>query len=283
MKKVLLALIVLFVSNTFAFAQSSDKVVSDYIKLVSLGRIPEVKMALPDLLAEYPNDPGIKLLHAVVIDDANKALDIYVYIVNNYPSSQWADDAYWRIVQYYAITGNAEKATFELGNFRKRYPTSIYLGPATDVVRSAQRIVKSKTAKAKMNMPKEEKSIISPPLREDVKNVYTKPKIVESEQPKLEKTAETIPMEVDAKQKTAGNGQAKFGLQIGVFREIESAEMEKEKYIKKRIRTEVVEREINGETMFSVVVGDYSTRDRAEKAKRIVSRECGCTPIVLEK
>ena len=53
MKKLIFALLVFLIGNTFSFAQSStDKIVSEYIKLVALGRIPEVKMALPDLLAE---------------------------------------------------------------------------------------------------------------------------------------------------------------------------------------------------------------------------------------
>ncbi|MER3330011.1 MAG: SPOR domain-containing protein, partial [Candidatus Kapaibacterium sp.] len=104
------------------------------------GKITEVKSQLPDLMVEYPDDAGVKLLLAVVIDDAHKSLDIYKKIVANYPESDWADDAYWRIVQFYALKGETNKAQYELNYFKTKYPRSPYIVPAAEVVRMAEGI-----------------------------------------------------------------------------------------------------------------------------------------------
>ncbi len=51
----------------------SEKI-KEYLKMVEEGKVTEVKLALPDLLAEYPNDPGVQFLHASVLEDATKAV-----------------------------------------------------------------------------------------------------------------------------------------------------------------------------------------------------------------
>jgi len=68
---------------TFLNLYSQDKVVGEYLQQYAQGKMNEVRSALPDLLVEYPNDPGVKLLLAVVLEDADKAVDIYKDIVQN--------------------------------------------------------------------------------------------------------------------------------------------------------------------------------------------------------
>jgi len=120
-----------------AEVSEADKQTATFLTMIADGRLQEVKAKLPDLMVERPNDPGVQLLLGVVIDDAFKALDIYKKITDTYPESEWADDAYWRIVQFYAVMGDTTQAQSELNNFRRRYPTSGYLVPAIDVVRSS--------------------------------------------------------------------------------------------------------------------------------------------------
>jgi tetratricopeptide (TPR) repeat protein len=112
MRKTLITLLFLFIGASFAFAQADE--VNKNLRLFAHGRIDEVKNNIPNLIAEYPNDPGVKLLLGVVLDDAGKALKLYEEIINDHQKSQWADDAYWRIVQYYAVLGDTAKARFEL-------------------------------------------------------------------------------------------------------------------------------------------------------------------------
>ncbi len=287
MKKYLIFLVLVVTSFSISFGQEiSDDMVNEYLKYVAHGRVSEVKLKLPDMLAEYPNDPGVKLLHAVVIEDASKALDIYVSIIRDFPQSQWADDAYWRVIQYHAIIGNIDKAKFELDNFRKRYPASAFLGAATDVVRSAERIAPLREEKMVAKVTPEQRRDSTP-----LKNIYGTPtptggiadENTEDEISKKEEISEPeTPVEIPQRTYTS-KGEKLFGLQVGVYRDIVRAETERDKYIEKRIRTSIMPREINGEIMHAVIIGDYTSKDRAEKAKKIVQRECECKPIVVEK
>lgn len=133
-------LVLLLCLITYVSAQASSPDINAYLEMVANGKITEVKSQLPDLMVEYPDDAGVKLLLAVVIDDAHKSLDIYKKIVANYPESDWADDAYWRIVQFYALKGETNKAQYELNYFKTKYPKSPYIVPAAEVVRMAEGI-----------------------------------------------------------------------------------------------------------------------------------------------
>ncbi|PKL79934.1 MAG: hypothetical protein CVV25_06545 [Ignavibacteriae bacterium HGW-Ignavibacteriae-4] len=139
-------LVLLLCLITYVSAQASGPDINTYLEMVANGKITEVKSQLPDLMVEYPDDAGVKLLLAVVIDDANKSLDIYKKLVANYPESDWADDAYWRIVQYYALKGETNKAQYELNYFRTKYPQSPYIVPAAEVVRMAEGIFRKENS-----------------------------------------------------------------------------------------------------------------------------------------
>lgn len=130
---------------TYVTAQASSPDINAYLEMVANGKITEVKSQLPDLMVEFPDDAGVKLLLAVVIDDANKSLDIYKKIAANYPESEWADDAYWRIVQFYALKGETNKAQYELNYFKTKYPKSPFIVPAAEVVRMAEGIFRKES------------------------------------------------------------------------------------------------------------------------------------------
>lgn len=258
MKQKLFIIVVLtFLGTNFLFSQ--EKTITEYLQLYSQGKMNEVLSALPDLLVEYPNDPGVKLLLAVVSENAEKAVEIYKEIVQKFPESQWADDAYWRLLQYYAVKGDVDKAEYELNNFRKRYPTSEYLPPATDVVRTARSIANAKLKQIEDNLKKDEGQ-----------QTQTQPTKKTTPEPKTEKTEPK-------------SGPVSYGLQVGVYSTMETAEAEKEKFLKKRLRTTIEEKMINGQKRFAVVIGNYSSKESAEAAKQIIQQQCECEPIIYEK
>ncbi|OGU60131.1 MAG: hypothetical protein A2X64_01205 [Ignavibacteria bacterium GWF2_33_9] len=247
-----LIIILLFVANTFiVFAQ--DNIVKDYLNQYSQGKMDEVRKALPDLLVEYPADPGVKLLLGIVLEDANKAQELFKEIIQKTPESEWADDAYWRLIQFYAIKNDADKVEFELNNFRKRYPTSEYLIPATDVARTCRSLENQK-------LKNEEK------LKESVEN--TESKDVNTKKP--EKNEMPI---------NSGN----YGLQVAAFDTKAAAENAREEFSEKRLRTSIEEKTVEGKKKYVVVIGNYSTMEAAEAAKNIIMQQCNCSPIIYKK
>lgn len=259
--------ITFFVILNFTISYSQTETVRLYLKLISQGKVEEVKLELPNLLAEFPDDPGVQLLHALVIDDADIAIKIYERIVSKYPKSEWADDAYWRIVQYYAMTGNLEKARAELEKFIKLYPTSEFLAPASDVVRFAEKMMLNKDKeRPKSNI---DDKTNEPPKKET--------KVIEPKSKSENKT------QIDIKTPNSEKGKVVYCLQVGVYSTEEAAKLERDKYIKQRFAAEIKPKEIDGHKIYAVVIGNYSSRESAESQKALVQQVCKCNPIIIQK
>ncbi|MCX8055491.1 MAG: SPOR domain-containing protein [Ignavibacteria bacterium] len=235
MKKIFLILFVFLLANN-VYCQSER--ISSLLKLVAQGKTEEVRSAMPKLLSDYPNEPGVLLLQGVLMEDGIRAVKIYKNIVKNYPNSEWADDAQWRIVQFYAVIGDTLEAKRELEFFRKNYPKSEFLAPATDVVHS---------------------SISS--AKYDFKSRINAEKSTPKPQPENQH----------------------WGLQVGLYSTKSAAEYEKKRFLAMKLRTEIIEKEVDGEIKYAVVIGNYSSKDSAEAAKKEVEKKCECTPFLFPK
>ncbi|MFA5511697.1 MAG: hypothetical protein WC313_04535 [Candidatus Kapaibacterium sp.] len=335
--KVLLFLVTVCLSCLGTLQAQKDEV-NKNLRLVAYGKIDEVRAVIPDLLAKYPNDPGVKLLHGTILDDAFLALDVYNTIITNFPNSEWADHAYWRIVQFYAVLGDTAKAQAELANFRSRYPASVFIGPAADVVRSSitlakrnmKNIIPSLNKQNNKTIPvqttkepeinkvadnnvenkalRTDKSIINPDelaanvdLGENKANKPAETTIAEVEIGKLNVPKQESSVSSDANQvpRTADLNEIPvkhektiaeksdepvfYGLQVGIYKDKNTAEAEKNKFLVRRLRTQVIEKEVNDSIMFAVVIGHYSSLESAEEGKKIVTIQCGCEPIIYKK
>ena len=265
MKKIIIIVICLFQFTTL-FAQKEE--VKKYLRLVAYGKIDEVKSIIPDLLAKYPNDPGVKLLHGTILDDAFLALDVYQSILKNYPESEWADHAYWRIIQFYAILGDTAKAQTELNNFISRYPTSPFISQSADIVRSSIALAR-KNLKNVVSLPTTQNTVDNSSIlvnKDNSKNQTNnqatklkeitidpdrnaqttdlsqiKPQIIPPKQ-NTEKalTEKTTSEKTDSKLvnkdenvKKLSNEPTFWGLQVGIYRDINAAESEKNKFLVK--------------------------------------------------
>lgn len=371
-------LILILWLSAFVVAQSKTPDIDSYLDMIAQGKIVEVKSHIPDLLVEYPNDPGVKLLLAVVIDDTHKSIDIFKKIVANHPESKWADDAYWRIIQYYALKGEINKAKYELNYFRTKYPQSEFVLAATEMIRIADGIASNKSTilESDNNTTIERKA--APVIRKDNDSQPNQMRDFSKEEPKkiglvrereeprvkeqpevesntvvksqpvriqkinnkndnnlaisnnnhrvirqritidetedrthpsqivreqekiisstkqnsepvdiasadLEQAKEVTPPKQEEVAETVVTNTGYYGLQVGLFDNKKSAEAEMKKFLRKRMRTEVKSKTIDGENKFAVVIGNYSSLESAKAAKIIVQQQCDCEPIVFEK
>jgi cell division septation protein DedD len=285
MRILISAIISLLFLSTVCLQAQTEKV-RVYLKMVALGQIDDVKSKLPDLLAEYPADPGVQLLHAVVIEDAFKAVEKYKTIVKVYPDSEWADDAYWRIVQFYAVIGDTARAKNELNYYRKKYPSSEFLIAASDVVRQA---VKHAQRTERGGFPNRAVPAYNKPVETNTATKeYVHPQDVVSSAEDVDHSEElaNIPHEKPVEVATHDepiDGDTKYGLQVGIYRTYEAAKAERDKFSKLRMLSVVKEKKIDGENFYAVVIGNYSSRESAETAKHIVQNQCKCNPIIYQK
>jgi len=250
---------------------------------VALGKINDVKRDVPDLLAEYPNDPGVQFLHAVVLDDGEKAIPIFQRIVTEHGTSEWADDAQWRIVQYYAIKRDTARARRELYKYRTNYPQSEFLLAAMETVKAMVGVGSQPTAVPVDSKPTAtlKPQATNPPQGTKTPQVQqpTKPTpLTEQLKP------ETYPEEKTEKKTTEEPSKPiKYSLQVGSYASRETAEEMVEDFRKKRLRAALLQKSINNEKVYAVIIGEYPNRESAEKAKEIVQRQCECEPFVVEK
>lgn len=290
MKNLLSIILIIIITSINLLAQRDE--VNKYLLMVAQGKNQPAKDKILELLAKYPDDPGVKLLHATIIENAYLAMDIYKNIIKDYANSEWADDAQWRIVQFYSIVGDTLQANKELAFMRANYPTSPFLGPANDVVRLALGVAKSEIRQTMdFNRPvqnnlnqadqkdkKENANQVIKPAENAVNNQNnnTNKEIEQKIKPK-----EETPINDNNNSKIEEN--VYYGLQVAIFSDRNTADNEKNKFLSQRMRTQVVEKNIDGQTKYAVVIGHYSSIESAEAAKIIVAQQCKCDPIIYKK
>ncbi len=282
-------------------AQSVDDIVYEQLRKVAQGKVAEVRKALPDLLLEYPNSPGILFLHGVVAHDAVKALPLYEKIVQEHPESRWADDALWRIVQIYAVTGDTAQARRWLQEFEHRYPTSEYLLFARLLVKETVGLPALEQVDAAADTAGQ--IPVPPTLRAPRYNNQPPAEVPDFPprggqapatplQPGQTPPAAPVPKTLSTPESPSAPvpvppvdtvPKVRYGLQVGIYRMREAAAKELLKYQRLNLRAEIIEKQMGGEPHYAVVIGDYGSIEDAERAKKVVARFCQCKPFLIVK
>jgi hypothetical protein len=122
-------------------AHNADADVAREMKLIQNGQAEVVKADVPALLTRYPNNPGVLYLQALTTNEGADAVRIYQSIVDNFPASEWADDALYKVYQFYYSLGLYRTAEMKMAQLKKNYPTSQYL---TDAAAETQQIPEEK-------------------------------------------------------------------------------------------------------------------------------------------
>ena len=249
-KIIIINFLFLSLAITNANAQTIRSLINHYLKLIAQGKTSQVQANLSELIATYPDEPGVILLQGVMQDDASKAVKYYERILKTFPNSEWSEHAAWRLIQYYCIVGDTALANAELKKFRAKNTNSIFLASATDAVKVA----------------------------------LSNAKYQNSENYKKEKNKSNTSVEETPKQETKiASQKVYYGLQVGIYSTLAAAESEKERFIKLKMRTEVREKLVQGEKKFAVIIGNYSSEQSALEAKKIVARQCNCNPLIYKK
>ncbi|HXG37280.1 MAG TPA: SPOR domain-containing protein [Bacteroidota bacterium] len=129
MKKILMSGFVLCLLPIGAAAQSdktNEPDIQRRLEMIERGQEEAVKAELPTLITNYQNHPGVLFLQAVLTTDGMEAAKMYQSIVDNFPRSEWADDALYKLYQYYYSIGLYKTADQKLDQLKREYPFSAY-------------------------------------------------------------------------------------------------------------------------------------------------------------
>lgn len=128
--RLLVTAILFFLYAPTPAVQGQPRAISDYIALVESGKADSAKAALPQLLEQFPNNPGVLYLQALLTTDGGESVRLYQGIVDNFPASEWADDALYKVYQFYYALGLYRTAAMKMEQLKKEYPSSPHLKPA---------------------------------------------------------------------------------------------------------------------------------------------------------
>lgn len=106
--------------------QSSGPDIQKRLEMIEQGQADQVRAELPTLLANYQNNPGVMYLQGVLTTDGSDAAKTFQSIVDNFPKSEWADDALYKLYQYYYSIGLYKTADQKLAELKQEYPYSAY-------------------------------------------------------------------------------------------------------------------------------------------------------------
>lgn len=218
--------------------------VKQYIQQVASGWTSDAKKALPDLLIDNPDDPGVLFLHASLVEDPKKAAPLLERIVDAYPKSEWADDALARLVIFAATKGEADKAKKTFVTMREQYSQSELLPVVYDVMRST----------------------VGAPPPGDRTAAAPAPKKVE---PVAETPAKTTAKAYTLVTRTTFSKDEADGLM--------------EQFKKKRMRARLTTDQQKNKTRYIVSVGEYETEPDALKDLDAVRAVCKCKPTVTKR
>ena len=106
--------------------QSSGPDIQKRLEMIEKGQVEQVKAELPTLLTNYQNNPGVMYLQGVLTSDGTEAVKIFQSVVDNFPKSEWADDALYKLYQYYYSIGLYKTADQKIAQLKQDYPYSAY-------------------------------------------------------------------------------------------------------------------------------------------------------------
>lgn len=110
---------------TLASAQGQPDI-QRRLEVIERGQGEAVKSELPALMTNYQNHPGVLYLQAVLTTDGSEAAKLYQNIVDNFPKNEWADDALYKLYQYYYSIGLYKTGDQKLQQLRQEFPFSTY-------------------------------------------------------------------------------------------------------------------------------------------------------------
>jgi len=141
---------VLIIIAPSLYAQTSNRSpdINHRLEMIEKGQGETVRAELPALMTNYQNNPGLMYLQAVLTTDGTEAAKLYQNIVDNFPKSEWADDALYKLYQYYYSVGLYKTADHKLTQLKEEYPFSTY-ATEQNLVAEEKPVVKEKPAEIK--------------------------------------------------------------------------------------------------------------------------------------
>lgn len=199
------------------------------LEMIKNGRGDEVKAELPSLLTKYQHHPGVLYLQGVLTSDGTEAVKVFQSVVDNFPKSEWADDALYKVYQYYYSLGFYRTALQKHDRLKRDYPNSPYLA-----------------------------QVLSPAM------------------PRAPEETEKIRTQADSEEKA-------FAVQVGAFSTAENANKQRRLLQSAKYPVEILNKVRNGKSYYLVWIGNFKSRESAQKFRSELESRYKIEAMVVER
>lgn len=224
-------------------AQGSDPDVATYLSMITNGQADQVKVELPSLLTKFPNNPGVLYLQGLVATEGAEAARVYQSIVDNFPKSEWADDALYKVYQFYYALGLYRTAELKLNQLRKDYPQSKYA---------------RESAETDMQVLSEEGTVTTPPEARG-RSDTTRSQVQQA----------VLPIQ--------------YVLQVGAYTSEANAEKQKLFFEDLGFTVEIINKVKENRSLFLVLVGNFGTYEDAKARGLEIRKKYNIESIVVSR
>ncbi len=218
------------------------------IEQVKAGAEAEVAKLLPALKKSHPDKAGVVFLEALMESNAEKSVDLYQRVADEFPRSEWADDALYRLYQYSYAVGAYRTARTYTERIAKEHPKSPFL-------RRDQRT----TVK---NVPAQKAAGGSKAVKEKTE----KKPAVEKKPPKA-----------------GDSGAGSYAVQVGAYSKVVDASKQVDELKTKGYTAYLREKKVNGKTVQAVWLGIFPDFTQAQAFARKLKEQQRIDAIVVRR
>jgi len=247
--------------GTLAFAQNAGPDVDAYLRRIGRGETDVVRAELPSLLDKYPNNPGVLYLQAVLTTDGTEAIRIYQSIVDNFPQSEWADDALYKVYQFYYAIGLYRTAEIKMHQLATDYPQSKYITQAVP--------------QGPGGLPEEKDTVEL--ARQD------SGRVVEGDSLEAATASPSVPARDVPPVSPAPSARGQYALQMGAYSLQTNAEKQKLFFEDLGYPVEVINKVRDNKSLFVVLVGEFKTADEARAKGDEIREKYDMHPMVVTR
>ena len=257
MRRILPIILCSLVGFTASPAQDQSPDIQKYLDKVEKGHAEQVRPELQSLLSTYPNNPGVLFLQGVLTSDGTEAVRIYQSIVDNFPKSEWADDALYKVYQFYYAIGLYRTAEIKLNQLKTDYPQSKYVTgvAAVDVKNLPDESQKPDSAQPAQVHP--------PPVAA----------AAEAQKPAVD---DRPPMDNEV-------SPGQYTLQVGAYSQQVNAEKQKLFFEDLGFSVDVLNKVKGSRSLFVVLVGEYKSADEAKVKGVEIKKKYNINSMVVTK
>jgi len=247
--------------------------------------IEEIKARVVELERENKKNSGVIYLKAVVESDAKKAIALYEQLLLQFPQSAYADDAKFKISQYYFSLGFYKLAYEQFRELVWQYPNSPLQDDAAYYAAQCLAAMEQ-TEKAVMELnsfqQKYSTSSLVPLAREDLKKLtngtHFQPDRKRARTPPpftgqaTSDFSSAIPTPTSS---SVGHDQknsprAFYSVQVGAFLDADNARRQKEYFQNAGYDAHIHRKQIGGKKLHIVCLNSFTSMDDADQFGKII-------------